>query len=126
MNKEEYRRAIDHVSFSPDFQVRTEELLQKHRQAMKQEDPLLAAFESEGALLLDETVQSGDYTITLAGLVSGRGISKWCQDAEADRTPMTDAELAALSGEKDPDVSQLEESGEKNCHSEREYTMNRG
>lgn len=50
------------------------------------EAPLLAeAFESEGAVLLDETVESGDYAITLAGLVSGKGLS-WSQDADESHT----------------------------------------
>jgi len=51
------------------------------------DDPLLAqAFAGEDALLLDETVQSGDYTITLGGLVSGADISRWRTDADAGRT----------------------------------------
>lgn len=51
------------------------------------DDPLLAqAFAGKDALLLDETVQTGDYTITLGGLVSGEGISRWCADADGSRT----------------------------------------
>lgn len=51
------------------------------------DDPLLAqAFAGEGAQVLNETAQAGDYTITLGGLVSGRGISSWCADAAEERT----------------------------------------
>ena len=45
--------------------------------AERLEDPVLAAaFGSEDAVLLDETAQVGDYTVTLAGLVSGEDLSK--------------------------------------------------
>lgn len=51
------------------------------------DDPLLTqAFAGEGAQVLNETAQAGDYTITLGGLVSGRGISSWCADAAEERT----------------------------------------
>ncbi len=50
-------------------------------------DPVLAeAFAGKDAVLLDETVRSGGYTITLGGLVSGKGISRWCGDADESRT----------------------------------------
>ena len=45
--------------------------------AERLEDPVLAAaFDSEDAVLLEETAQVGDYTVTLAGLVSGQDLSK--------------------------------------------------
>lgn len=51
------------------------------------ENPTLAAaFESRDAVPVNETVQTGDYTITLAGLVSGEGIGKWYDEAEPSRT----------------------------------------
>lgn len=131
MKHEEYRKAFDELSFSPDFQSRTEALLRRRARELEKEkpmmqfkrtkkmavliaasvavlavsvsavvgllspsqvaekidDPLLAqAFAGEDALLLNETVQSGDYTITLGGLVSGADISQWSTDADADRT----------------------------------------
>lgn len=131
MNREDYRKAFDELSFSADFQARTEALLRQRARELEKEkpmmqfkrtkklavlaaaavallavsvsaavlwlspsqvaekidDPLLAqAFAGEDALLLNETVQSGDYTITLGGLVSGEGISRWCGDADASRT----------------------------------------
>ena len=50
-------------------------------------DPLLAeAFQSEDAVILNETQIAGDYTVTLLGMVSGKNISQWCADAEARRT----------------------------------------
>ena len=40
------------------------------------EEPLLAeAFQSEDAIVLDESVTTGDYQITLAGMVSGEDLS---------------------------------------------------
>ena len=47
---------------------------------------LAAAFESAGAVEVNESVQSGDYTFTLGGLVSGAGISGYAQDVDASRT----------------------------------------
>lgn len=50
-------------------------------------DPLLAeAFQSEDAVILNETQTAGDYTVTLLGMVSGKNISQWCADAEVRRT----------------------------------------
>lgn len=49
--------------------------------------PLLAeAFESEGAVQINETVETGDYLVTLSGLVSGAGLTGWDQDVDASRT----------------------------------------
>ena len=51
------------------------------------DDPLLAqAFDGDEALVLNETAQAGEYTVTLGGLVSGTGISNWCGDVEESRT----------------------------------------
>jgi len=51
------------------------------------DQPLLAeAFESEKAILLDETVLSGEYRVTLAGLVSGEGLTSWADDVEETHT----------------------------------------
>lgn len=131
MNREDYRKAFDELSFSADFQERTAALLQTHARELEKEksmmhfkrtkkmavliaaamallavsvsaavlwlspsqvaeelsDPLLAqAFDSKDAIILNETVQSGDYTITLGGLVSGEGISRWCSGADGSRT----------------------------------------
>lgn len=131
MDREDYRKAFDELSFSADFQERTAALLQAHARELEKEkptmhfqktrklaaltaaavallavsvsaavlwlspsqvaeqldDPLLAqAFAGEDALLVNETVQTGDYTITLGGLVSGEGISRWCADADGSRT----------------------------------------
>ena len=50
-------------------------------------DPMLAeAFQSEAAVILNETQTVGDYTVTLGGLVSGTGLSRWYEDAEETRT----------------------------------------
>jgi len=51
------------------------------------DQPLLAeAFESKEAILLDETVQTGDYRVTLAGLVSGEGLTSWSAEVEEAHT----------------------------------------
>lgn len=131
MNREEYRRAIDQLSFSADFQERTAALLQTRARELEKEKPnmhfkktrklavlaaaavavlavsvsaavlwlspsqvaerfedpiLAAAFQSEDAVLVNETAQAGDYDITLMGLVSGEGIRKWYDEAEPSRT----------------------------------------
>lgn len=50
-------------------------------------DPVLAAaFDSEGAVVVDQSAESDGYTITLAGLVSGAGLSVYTQDVDAART----------------------------------------
>lgn len=51
------------------------------------DQPLLAeAFQSEKAILLDETVQTGDYDVTLAGLVSGAGLTSWEANVDTSHT----------------------------------------
>lgn len=61
-------------------------------------DPVLAAaFESDGALAIGESIDSGDYRFTLAGTVSGKGLSVYTQDVEADRTYVV-ASVARLDG----------------------------
>ena len=121
LNRKTYRKAIDQLSFSADFEERTMQLLrQRARESEKEtvtmkfhslrkfavtaavvavlalsvsaalyflspadvadhyDRPLLAeAFQSEKAILLDKTVQTGDYDVTLAGLVSGAGLTSW-------------------------------------------------
>lgn len=130
MDRKTYREAFDKLTFSPDFQARTQALLHQRAQAMEQEETsmkikhlrkpavfaavaallvvsvsaaayflspaqvaehtgntlLAEAFESEDAVLLNETVESGGYQITLSGLVSGAGLSQWTQDVEQSHT----------------------------------------
>ena len=47
---------------------------------------LAEAFESETAVFINQSVETGDYRVTLAGLVSGRGLSGWQQDLDQSRT----------------------------------------
>lgn len=67
-------------------------------------DPALArAFQSDGAVAMDAAARVGDYDVTLAGLVSGQGLSSLTQEvdtgrtyavlsiAAADGSPLTDA-----------------------------------
>ena len=55
--------------------------------AVELNDPMLAeAFQSEAAVILNETQTVGDYTVTLMGMVSGANISQWCADVQESRT----------------------------------------
>ena len=55
--------------------------------AEEHNQPLLAeAFQGPDAILIDETVESGDFSITLLGLVSGRNLDVLNQDLEKDHT----------------------------------------
>lgn len=73
-------------------------------------DPILAeAFDSPGAVIMDTSVESEGRRITLAGLVSGKGLSHWCSDVDEartyvvasvtkiDGTPMDDEEMSAMT-----------------------------
>ncbi len=50
------------------------------------DETLAAAFDSPGAVVLDETVRCGEYTFCLAGMVSGRGLSDFCLDLDQNRS----------------------------------------
>lgn len=131
MNREDYRKAFDEISFSADFQARTADLLQRRARELEKErnnmtfgktkkmavliaacaallavsvsaavmwltpaqvaeeysQPLLAeAFNGPDAITINETVESGDFSITLLGLVSGRNLDTLNPDVEADHT----------------------------------------
>ena len=47
---------------------------------------LNSAADAEDAVLLNETVNSGDYAITLLGLTSGEALTTWDQNAEVSHT----------------------------------------
>lgn len=73
-------------------------LLSPSQVAEELSDPLLAeAFQSEGAVLLNESVESEGYRITLTGLVTGAGLSQWTADVEEDRTYVV-VSLASIDG----------------------------
>ena len=129
MNWNDYRKAVDALPFSDDFQERTEKLVRQSAQTEKEcivmkkrgiyriavaaaavavftvsayaasrwlspaqvadlhGDPALAqAFESEDAVKLNQTVETGDLAVTLAGLVSGENLSSWTSQADQART----------------------------------------
>ena len=131
MNREDYRKAFDELSFSADFQERTADLLRARARELEKEcsnmtiskpkkmavliaacaallavsvsaayvwltpaqvaqehnQPLLAeAFNGPDAIELNETVESGDFSITLLGLVSGRNLDTLNPDLEQDHT----------------------------------------
>lgn len=58
---------------------------------------LAAAFETEGAVLMNQTVESEDYRFALAGLISGKGLSEFTQDLEESRTYIV-ASVARIDG----------------------------
>ena len=130
LNRKTYRKAIDQLSFSADFEERTMQLLrQRARESEKEtvtmkfhslrklavtaavvavlalsvsaalyflspadvadyyDQPQLSeAFKSDQAILLDETVRTGDYDVTLAGLVSGAGLTSWEEGVDESHT----------------------------------------
>lgn len=47
---------------------------------------LAQAFEDNNAVTVNETVESGDYAITLMGLISGSNLDKWNSDVDATHT----------------------------------------
>ena len=67
--------------------------------AEEHDQPLLAeAFEGPDAIEINETVESGDFSITLLGLVSGRNLDVLNEDLEKDHTYSVLA-LRRLDGE---------------------------
>ncbi len=129
MNEDEYRKAMNSVVFSADFQQRTvarleqqqgkEIIMLKHSKrtaktmlvaaclallligtaaaaayllsageiaAFAGDETLSAAFSGDDAIIMDETQVSGEYIYRLAGLVSGKGISDFWNEAESDQT----------------------------------------
>lgn len=143
MNREDYRKAFDELSFSADFQERTADLLRSRAHELEKErmnmtfsktkkmavlaaacivllavsvsaayawlspaqvaeehgQTLLAeAFGGPGAISVNETVESGDYAVTLLGLVSGENLDVLNQDLDAAHTYSVLA-LRRLDGE---------------------------
>lgn len=131
MNREDYRKAFDGLSFSADFQARTAELLRARARELEKErnimtfgkakklavlaavcaallvvsvsaavlwlspsqvaleanQPLLAeAFGGPGTITVNETVESGEFSITLLGLVTGADLDVLGQDLDGERT----------------------------------------
>lgn len=141
MNREDYRKAFDELSFSADFQERTEALLRQRARELEKEKPnmkfkqirklavlaaavavlavsvsaavlwlspaqvaeemnspaLAKAFESDGAVLINETRNAGEYTVGLLGMVSGKGLSAFEDGLEEDHTYVV-ASLAPTDG----------------------------
>lgn len=50
------------------------------------DEALADAFESEDAIVLDQTAECGEYTFRLAGMVSGANLSDFCNDVDESRT----------------------------------------
>ena len=131
MDRETYKKAIDSLSFSPDFQERTEAMLcRRSRESEKEtlkmklvkrpiviaaivallmmsatgvyavvlhlsasqvaekmdQHTLAQAFEDNNAITVNETVESGDYAITLMGLTSGANLDEWNPDVDVTHT----------------------------------------
>lgn len=130
MDRNEYQKAFDKLSFSEDFEERTQDLLRRrartqeketksmnlkffrkpavfaaaaillvvsvsaaalmlspHEVAQHYQQPVLAqAFEEENAIAIDQKVETGDFSVNLTGLVSGRALTDWSQDVDESRT----------------------------------------
>ena len=130
MDRDDYRKAFDTLSFSADFEERTQDLLRrrartqdKERKSMKlkffrkpavfaaaaallvvsvsaaalllrpdqvaqhHNQPVLGqAFESGNAIAVNQTVNTGDFSVQLTGLVSGEGLTDWSQDVDTSHT----------------------------------------
>lgn len=129
MNWNDYRKAVDDIPLSADFQERTEELVRRSIQSEKEcismkkrgfyrilavaaavamltvsayaasrwlspaqvadmvGNPALSrAFEGENAVKMNQSVQTGDLSVTLAGMVSGKNLSDWTDEADQSRT----------------------------------------
>ena len=128
MDRETYQKAVDALSFSPDFRERTEAALRRRSRGSEKETlkmkllkrpaaivavaallvvsasavalrlsaaqvadtmgrhALAQAFEDNNAVTVNETVESGDYAITLLGLTSGANLNEWSAEMDETRT----------------------------------------
>ncbi len=60
---------------------------------------LAGAFDSDGAITLNESAQTGDYTVTLLGIVSGKGLTEYDKEAQEDKSYIV-ASVAYTDGRK--------------------------
>jgi hypothetical protein len=60
---------------------------------------LAEAFASDNAQMINQSVQAGDYTITLEGIVSGKGLTAYDQEVQADKSYIV-ASVAYTDGRK--------------------------
>ena len=132
MNWNDYRKAVDALPLSGDFQERTEELVRRTAKIVKLEKECISvkkkgfiravsiaaavamltvsayaasrllspaqvadmhgnaalaqAFESGDAVQINQSVQTENLFVTLAGLVSGENLSSWTSQADQSRT----------------------------------------
>lgn len=66
---------------------------------------LAKAFNSENAINIGQSVRAGDYNITLAGIVSGKGLTDYCDSVNEDKSYIV-ASIAYTDGRK---ISQADE-----------------
>lgn len=128
MDRKTYKREVDALPFSPDFQARTEAMLRGRARGTEKEmlrvkfwkktaliaaaavllvvsasavalrlsagqvaeelgqHTLAQAFEDHNAVAVNETVQTGDYSVTLMGLTSGANLDDLNVDVDATHT----------------------------------------
>lgn len=77
-------------------------------------DHMLAqAFDSKDAIIINQSVQAGEYTITLGGIVSGKELTDFCEDVQEDKSYIvasvayTDGREVTQSGEANITFSPL-------------------
>lgn len=68
---------------------------------------LAGAFDSKDAISIDKSVKTGDYTITLHGIVSGKGLVEYDSEAESDKSYIV-ASVAYTDGRKITQAGQTE------------------
>lgn len=66
---------------------------------------LASAFDSKGAVNINKSVNTGDFTVTLHGIVSGKGLTSFDREAEADRSYIV-ASVAYTDGRKIEEVGE--------------------
>lgn len=68
---------------------------------------LAEAFDSAEAIIINQSAQSGEYTITLGGIVSGKGLADYCEEAQEDKSYIV-ASVAYTDGRE---IAQVGETG---------------
>ncbi len=66
---------------------------------------LASAFNSEDSIIIGQSIQSGDYTIALQGIVSGKGLTEYDTEAQEDKSYIV-ASIAYTDGRKITEVGE--------------------
>jgi len=69
------------------------------------DDVLAGAFDSKDAKIINQTVKSGDYKITLQGIVSGEGLAEYDKEVKADKSYI----VASVAYADDREIKEMDE-----------------